>query len=147
MEIYSESTGENAALFYPNEEPGVALTMAEQAFGDYLREDFFKVQNAFYGIWMEDDFWISALRLEPFRDGLLLEALETHPEHRGKGYAKKLVKAVLQDVSLPVYSHVLKDNLASLAVHRACGFQIHKDCAVYVDGSVSHKAYTLRYLK
>ncbi len=147
MAIYEEGNRENAAMHYPDTPPGVGLTMAEQDFLYYLREDFFKVPGAFYAIWAENDLWVSALRMEPYNDGYLLEALETHPEHRGKGYAKKLVNQVQQMVDATIYSHVSKKNGASLTVHKACGFQTALNYAVYLDGSVSRGAITLRYDK
>ena len=71
------------------------------------------------------------------------------PQHRGKGYAKQLLKAVLdymeKEDRLPVYSHVSKQNPVSLAVHAAAGFSEFLPYSVYVDGSVSHNALTLRY--
>lgn len=147
MEIYRESNMENAAIFFPYDPPGVALTMAEQEFVRYLRDDFFKNSEAFYAIWTEENLWVSALRMEPYKDGFLLEALETHPDHRKKGYATSLIKAVQQIVSAPIYSHVSKKNVSSLAVHKACDFHKLKEYAVYVDGSVSDQAFTMYYHK
>ena len=79
-------------------------------------------------------------------DGLLLQALETHPDYRKQGCARKLMEAVQQLLGeRTVYSHVSKKNRPSLAVHRRCGFAVHKDSARYLDGSVSANAWTLRW--
>ena len=90
---------------------------------------------------------MAALRIEPYCDGLLLTGLETAPEEREKGYATQLLSAVLEYLRVSsksiVYSHVIKNNPASLAVHKKCGFVKHLDYAVYVDDSVSQNAYTL----
>ena len=93
------------------------------------------------------DRYVSAARLEPYRDGLLLEALETAPELRGRGYAAALLRNMLESApgTGPVYSHVDKKNAASLAVHRACGFRRILEHAVYADGSVLASACTLCY--
>ena len=58
-------------------------------------EDFFRQKGAFYCLWKENGRTVSALRLEPFGDGLLLEALETMPEQPRRGYGKALILAVL----------------------------------------------------
>ena len=97
-----------------------------------------------YAVWEENGQYISAVRFEPYRDGILLEALETAPEHRGKGYAAKLVCAALLQLQLQkVYSHVSKKNTASLALHERCGFVKVLDYAAYIDGSVNRNAVTL----
>ena len=141
MEVYIEGNEEKAADYGAG-----GLLRAEREFFEYLQEDFFKHAGAFYAVWRVEGRYISALRLEPYQDGWLLEALETAPEYRGRGYAKALVTAVLEYLDgAPVYSHVSKRNEASLRTHYACGFEKYLDHAVYVDGSVSQRAYTLRY--
>lgn len=141
MQIYTEGNEEKAAEYGDG-----GLLHAEQSFYDYLHDVFFQTPEAFYCIWQENGKSVSALRLEPYQDGWLLEALETAPQHRKKGYAKALMKAALDSiVGMPVYSHVSKHNRASLRTHFACGFEKHLDYAVFVDGSVSHRAWTLRY--
>ena len=42
-----------------------------------------------------------------------------------------------------VYSHVSKRNQASLSTHFSCGFQIEKDYAVDLDGTVTTRQVTL----
>lgn len=146
MAVYQEGNLENAQAFFPNDLPEVQLNKAQDAFAEYLREDFFRVKGAFYAVWEAENRYISALRMEPFEDGLLLEALETMPGYRRKGYAAKIICAVLK--ALPagttVYSHVHKRNTASLATHRHCGFQEALEYARYVDGTVSRYACTMK---
>lgn len=144
MEVYAEGNQENGRESWPDEHPSRQQMLAEQDFYDYLRQVFFTTPRAVYAIWQLDDTYVSALRLEPYRDGLLLEALETIPEHRRKGYGKALVNAVLENwPEVRIYSHVAKWNEASLQTHESCGFQKILDHAVYVDGSVHHNAVTL----
>ena len=143
MEVYSEGNRENAACFWPNLSEHQQILRAEQEFSAYLREDFFRVEGAYYAIWEEGGRYLSALRMEPFEDGLLLEALETRPDCRGRGYATQLLQAVLAQESRTIYSHVGKKNTASLRTHEKCGFVKISDCARYIDGSVSAGAFTL----
>ena len=141
MDIYVEGNLEKAEEYGDG-----GLLRAEREFYDYLREDFFRQQGAFYAVWQIAGRYVSALRLEPHSDGWLLEALETAPDYRKKGYAKALMIAVLEYMDQNIiYSHVSKRNEASLRTHYACGFQKHLDHVVYLDGSVSHRAVTLRY--
>lgn len=148
MPVYEQSNLANASDNWPDLPNGFALQLAEQEFGQYLREVFFKTPGAFCAVWEEEGKYVSALRLEPFRDGMLLEALETAPAERRKGYAVKLVRSVLAFMGdMKVYSHVGKRNAASLAVHKHCGFRVLQDHAAYIDGSVDRRCCTLCYQK
>lgn len=140
MNVYMEGNLEKAASYG-------GLLQVEEDFRIYLREDFFPVQGAFYALWEVRGTPVSALRMEPYRDGWLLEALETAPEYRNRGYAKTLVAAVLREMEnrgvVKVYSHVVKSNTLSLKTHYACGFRDVLDYAVYIDGTVTRQACTL----
>lgn len=150
MDVYIEGNKANGSENYPYLSPEQQLIHAEQDFYAFLRE-FFAVDRALYAVWETGGRYVSALRMEPYKDGLLLEALETMPDQRRNGYAVKLVQAVLKTVSaeikMPVYSHVNKHNQASLAVHAACGFERVLEYAVYIDGSVTYRCCTLRWIQ
>ena len=148
MEVYRESNTENGMEFWPEEAPWRQLQLAEERFYEYLRFDFFSAPGSFYALWEVAGKPVSALRLEPYRDGLLLEALETAPEHRGKGYAQQLIESILDTLqSGKVYSHVGKKNDASLRVHEKCGFRRISEQAVYIDGSANSRCCTFLYEK
>ena len=133
-----------ATIHYTDEPEDRQIALAEQDFYQYLKDCFFPTFGAVYAVWMEENEYISALRLEPYKDGFLLEALETAPKHRRKGYAVKLIRAVLAQMpDQRIYSHVSKRNVPSLAVHEKCGFRKISDSAIYIDGSVNHRACTL----
>lgn len=137
MAVYEESNQENGAEFWPELSQGQQILRAEQDFYQYLKECFFPTEGAYYALWVVEGKYVSASRLEPYQDGMLLEALETAPEHRHKGYAAKLIRAVLEWVgNQKVYSHVSKRNAASLRTHEKCGFHRIMEHAVYADGSV-----------
>ena len=145
MTVYAESNRENGEEFYPHLPPEQQVFQAEQDFYAYLREVFFPTDGAVYYVWSEKGQYVSALRLEPYQDGLLLEALETAPEFRGRGYAKKLIRAVLDTADFEkIYVHIHRRNATSAAVHTACGFRKILDHGVYADGSVND--YTDTYL-
>ena len=143
MSVYEESNRKNARERYRRMDPNAGLLQAEQDFYAYLRDVFFSTENVCYAVWEENSSYISAFRLEPYADGFLLAALETSPMYRGKGYAKQLIQTALRDIKAPVYSHVHKQNTASLRTHLACGFAKISEQARYLDGTVSDQACTL----
>lgn len=146
MAIYEEGNRENGEELYPQYSADGRMRLAQQDFYEYLKHVFFRAEGVFYAVWTVQGDPVSALRIEPYRDGFLLEALETKPQCRGKGFAKALVGAVQdylrQQGKLPVYSHIRRGNLPSEKVHSSCGFRIYKDMAVYIDGSVNSRCRT-----
>lgn len=143
MELYSHSNASAARERYPQETEFQGLYRVEMEFYQYLRHDFFAMEDNFYAIWLEAGIPVSAARFERWKDGYLLEALETHPDYRGKGYAVCVLQEALELISLPVYSHVRKENKASLRVHEKCGFVISRDTAL-VNGNFDSRFVTLR---
>lgn len=145
MQVYGQSNRE-AAQERKNLPPMFALELAEQDFRQYLQQVFFRTPGAVCCIWEESGRYVSALRLEPYKDGQLLAALETAPDCRRQGYGEALIRAVQQHLgSGKLYSHVDKRNTASLRIHEKCGFRVISDCAVYISGSVDYRCCTLVY--
>ena len=148
MDVYAQWNKENGKTLYPNLPINLQVLYAEQDFYAFLQA-FFSGEYTNYFVWAPQGRYVAALRLEPYLDGLLLEALETAPDARMRGYAHDLIDAVVSFVGnsgfTKIYSHILKDNLPSLSVHYKGGFTLHSEDAVYIDG-VHHKdAYTLIY--
>ncbi len=147
MAVYTQSNRENGQQRWPDLPAEKQLQRAEDDFLFYLREDFFRQSGAIYAVWTSQAVYQSALRLEPYRDGLLLEALETAPNARRNGYAFSLLSQTLDYLRTTdckvVYSHVNKRNKASLGVHEKCGFHRIADTAVYIDGTVTQNSCTL----
>lgn len=146
MEVYTESNMQIAREQWPEEGEFQGLYRAEQDFYQYLRQDFFTTNGAFYDLWMDKGRIVSAVRFEPWKDGYLLEGLETHPDYRGRGYAGRLMEDALQQIHATVYSHVARDNEASLRVHAKCGFLRCRDSAL-INGSYDPRFVTLKIEK
>ena len=143
---YAEGVAENGRELYPELPENQQILRAEQDFYAYLQTDFFTQSGDLYCIWEENGAYVSALRLQTFGDGLLLEALETHPEYRRQGYACRLIQAVLDKLQpSKLYSHIGHRNFASQATHMKCGFQKISDHARYADGSVNTYCGTYLY--
>lgn len=148
MEVYADSNAETARQWfhYPS---GFALQRAEDDHRQYLQDIFFRTPGAFCALWQEKGKYVCALRMEPYKDGLLLEALETAPSCRRKGYAVSLIRSVQSSLrasgAVRIYSHVDKRNISSLKTHEACGFSRISDGAVYINGSVDYRCCTLLY--
>lgn len=146
MAVYEQSNQENAEEFWPDLSAGERLLRAEQEFYQYLQQVFFQTEGAVYYLWEVKGRPVCALRLEPYRDGMLLEALETAPEQRRKGYAAALIRAMLAQLgAVKIYAHVGKRNEASLKTHISCGFHRISQQAVYADGSVNDRCCTMLY--
>lgn len=130
MDIYAESNLENTEYFCPGEtDRAAAVSQVESGFLDFLKQEFFQLPKAAYWVWETDGIWVSALRTCEVQDRLYyLEALETHPEHRKKGYGALLLSGVVEamkaDGAFRLCDCTGKRNIASLKTHEKCGFQI-----------------------
>lgn len=135
MDIYSESI----AGATKKDSGAAGILQAEQNFFGYLYYDFFSVKNAVLFTWNENGRPVAAVRMEPYRDGLLVTGLETRPDMRGRGVAKRLLCDALEHVRKngvkKMYSHIVRENAASIAVHKACGFEVVQTFAQCLDGS------------
>ena len=140
MDVYEQSNRQTGRENYPGFPEYQQLLMAEQDVYVYLKEYFFADAKAYYAIWAPEGRYRAAVRLEPYRDGYLIAALETAPESRRKGYGSNLLKQVIVFLAKTdcskVYAHIDKKNTASLALHSVCGFCKISDHAVLLDGSV-----------
>lgn len=150
MDLYREGNEQNVAHFMPEVDPAVGQQRIEQEFLQYLREAFFAKRGNCYYILEENGVWVSALRLYQVEDFYYLEALETLPLYRRKGYAKQLLQAVFnflgQKGNFVVRDAVKKTNTASLQTHQSCGFEIERqDAFVYTTGETDSGCYGMIY--
>lgn len=67
------------------------------------------------------------------------------PVARREGYATMLLRAVQNISDKSLYSHVHKQNYASLAVHRKCAFSVVSQNALFIDGVKHDDHYTLMW--
>lgn len=140
MALYSEDLIHNT--------PSRNMLKAEQDFYGFII-DFLREKQNDYWIWEIDGCYVSALRTEPYRDGILLAGLVTESSLRKRGYAKSLISETLQYLGSQgckkVYSHIHRDNFPSIQTHYACGFQLLHQHAALLDGSVNSQYYTFSY--
>lgn len=133
MDVYSESNYENTEYFFPDEaDKEAAVRKLEAGFLDFLKKDFFRKADAAYWVLEKDGVYVSALRTCMIQKGLYyLEALETRPDHRRKGYGAMLLSAVTEALKesgpFRLCCCVSKKNTASLRTHAKSGFQIVSD--------------------
>ncbi|MBP5169079.1 MAG: GNAT family N-acetyltransferase [Oscillospiraceae bacterium] len=152
MAIYAESNLENTDYFYPDEtDKDAALKKVEAGFMDFLQNDFFKQDESAYWILEDEGVWLCAARTCRIKNGLYyLEALETRPDLRGKGYASQLLSSLLnvlkEEGSFILCDCVSKKNIASLRTHEKCGFQIVSDEGYdYLQEEADDHDYGLEY--
>lgn len=149
MGLYREDNEENTEYFYPGMDKSKALELVEKGFLDFLKTDFFNGVNTYY-ILEQNGRWVSALRLNLVRERFYyLEALETDPELRGRGYASALLTEVLEKLKksgpFSVCDCVHKENAASVATHLKCGFTVAGDGVDYLRGGTDEEEFGMRY--
>lgn len=109
-----------------------------------------KSKEQFMAIYKVNDKIVSALRMyELKKDEWFLEALETAISERGNGYGKQLVKAAVEDIvrrnGKLIKAHISKSNIASIAVHKSCGFIQTDNPAQDEDGYIYKNSYEFEY--
>ena len=119
--------------------------IVEKFLGRFMSKD----ENTYY-VWEVDGEWVSALRLTKLEGFYFLEALETAPKHRKRGYAAQLIQAVIDmlktDGQVVLRSNVRKTNVASLATHKKCGFVIEEENGInYISGVQKDYLYGMLY--
>lgn len=154
MEIYRESNLENIPYFFPEEtDPERGLRQVEAGFRDYLEKDFFESPENRYYVLEDGERWASAIRLSPIPErerSWYAEALETAPDCRRRGYARKLMEllcyALAKEGPFELTDSVSKRNLPSLGFHESVGFTVYQENAVSpLDGEENPREKGLRY--
>lgn len=152
MDVYAESNFENTDFFYPDEtDKEAAVQKVEAGFLDFLKNDFFRKTDAAYWILETDGVWVSAVRTCRIQDGLYyMEALETRPDSRRKGYGAGLLSSVVasmkEKASFRLCSCVSKKNLASLKTHEKSGFRVVSEEGYdYLRGEADDHAFGMEY--
>lgn len=150
-DVYPEGCMINAKYHHPEQED-LDTAIAEEAeyFFLFLKKKFLpQERNTYYVLDVEGE-WVSALRLTKMDDFYYLEALETSPKQRKMGYGARLLSETIQLLKrrgpLTIRDNVKKDNLASLATHRRCGFRIEQEEAINcLSGETKADCYGLIY--
>ena len=118
-------------------------TLVKQEYLRYLEDVFFGQYNGKLFVYQDYDRYLSAVCIEPFKDGLLLDSLVTVPEARRRGYAKKLIDYALDYCKTrPVYAHIHYNNKASRLLHEKIGFSLLCEYAHMLDGSIRNDHFT-----
>ena len=153
MDVYSESNYENTDCFFPDEaDKEAAVQKVEAGFLDFLKNDFFKKAEAAYWVLEIDGVYVSALRTCMIQKGLYyLEALETRPDCRRKGYGAMLLSCVADSLKengpFRLCSCVSKKNAASLKTHEKSGFQVVSEEGYdYLNEEADDHDFGLEYL-
>ena len=151
MELYAEGNLENAEDLYPDMGKDESVKKVEADFLTYLQQDFFRSTMPTYWILEENGQWVSALRLNRLRPELYyLQALETRPDSRRKGYAARLINEVIdrlkEEGPFRICDCVNKRNVPSLRTHLKCGFEIVSEEGYdYLSGETSQRHYGMCY--
>ena len=151
LAIYRESALENCQGMFPAETFDASLEQYEAGYTAFMREEFFAQPERFWMVETADGLWSSALRLLPLEEPntWMIEALETHPDHRRKGYAARLLTDTIRFMEethgeIVLLSGVGKRNTASLQTHLRSGFVREKESWTE-DGETSDRTCTMAY--
>lgn len=130
-EIYGESNLENVRWDNPEVEDFSKLLFEyEKGYMDFVQSFLVNEKNRYY-IFEINGQWVSALRMTKVEDFYYLEALETAKQYRKKGYGteflQELIRMLKKRGKIIIRSNVSKKNMASLAVHKKCGFVIEEE--------------------
>ena len=119
LSVYSESMNE-MKIHFAND--------AEMcgAYASFLR-DFVKNPKQLILVEATDDEWVSALRaIETIEGHWFLEAVETKPDERNKGFGKDLLYHTIDYLTnigmRELTCTISKNNFKSQALHEKCGF-------------------------
>jgi|GEM_PF-5410631 Sortase and related acyltransferases len=110
-----------------------------QDYADFIAE--FIAQDDRYIFAVRDSgIYVAALRIIRMSPGgWYIEALETSPEHRRKGFARCLLTQTLRCMralsARSVVSVIGRDNIASQALHVSCGFTQTGKAAKDIEGA------------
>ena len=153
MDVYREDNEENAAVFFPMiRDKMTAVKLTEEEYLKYLKREFLRDPGNALWVLEADGVWVSALRTYPAAgNAQYIEAVETHPDHRRRGYAAKLLTDVLarlkQEGCVKVCDCVEKENTASLKLHERCGFRIARDPGYdYLAGEAEEDTFGMEIL-
>lgn len=148
--VYEEDIHKHGIENYSWMDGNLRILEAEQDTYSYYK-DFLSQVGTLCCIWNLDGEYVSALRIEPYRDGALISGLATCPKYRKRGYAYHLVESTvdyLRECGIKrLYSHIRNDNIPSIKVHEKCGFVKIKDTASFIDSSadIYSGTYLLKY--
>ena len=151
LAIYRESALKNCQGMFPAETFADSLEQYEAGYAAFMREEFFTQPGRFWMVETADELWASALRLLPLEEPntWMIEALETHPDHRRKGYGARLLADTVRFMEdthgeLVLLSGVGKRNAASLQAHLHSGFIREKETWTE-DGETTDCQCTMAY--
>lgn len=152
LAIYREDSLENGQEMYPEEpSPEAALARYEADYAAFMRTEFFTAPGCLWMVGTGEGRWVSALRLLPLEEPntWMIEALETHPEHRRRGHAARLLAdtiRLLEDAhgAVTLLSCVAQRNTPSLRAHLRAGFVWEGETRVE-DSIVTGRRYTMAY--
>ena len=151
LNIYKESSADNAKKWFPGLEQTEALKEYEDGFLGFMKNDFFSGGGILF-VLTDGSCYVSALRLyEKAPSEYYLEALETNPKYRKKGYGRELLFQLQRylkehNKSYVLTAHVEKTNTPSLKTHKSAGFEITADYVIE-DGEKFDTDYQLTYIQ
>ena len=144
LSVYSESMDDMNIHFVNDAEMIAAYTSFLQDFVSNPKQQIIVETN--------DNAWVSALRvIETIEGNWFLEAVETKPEERNKGFGEKLLRhsiAYLKSIGMvEITCTIAKNNLVSQALHEKCGFIPTNEVPMNCWGELEKGTILYRFVK
>ena len=150
--VYRGSALENCRGMYPEEPTSqAAVERYEADHLAYMAGPFWEEGGVLLVLAGEDGRYLAAVKLYPGTgEGCWqMEALETRPGERRKGYGLRLLRETQGWLERAgggtLLSHVGRGNLASLGAHQAAGFRRAREGWAQPDGGPAPAQYTMVY--
>lgn len=142
LAVYSESMDDMKINFANDFE-------MHAAYVSFLR-DFVKNSKQLIIVETVNDKWVSALRaIETSEGHWFLEAVETKPDERGKGFGKDLLHHTIQYLKkigmTELTCTISKNNYKSQALHGKCGFFPTNDLPLNCWGELEENTILYRF--
>lgn len=142
--VYSESMNDMRTHFASNTEMIAAYTA--------FLQDFIKNPKHRIIVETNNNAWVSALRaIETIEGHWFLEAVETKPEERNKGFGEKLLRHSIDYLKsigmVEITCTISKKNFASQALHEKCGFIPTNEVPMNCWGELEEGTILYRFVK
>lgn len=131
LAVYKESAKINAPKWYPSLPFEAAVEKYESGYWDFMQDSFWDEKGILLVVSSGSHYMSAVVAYQKANNSFLIEALETAPNERGKGYGKNALKEMLKFLvsSYPdatVYSFTGKQNIPSQRTHESVGMtRIH----------------------
>lgn len=150
LAVYKGSAEINAPQWYPDLPFEAAVQKYESGYWDFMQRSFWEEKGVLLVAHSDSHYVSAVVAYQKENHSFLIEALETAPNERGKGYGKIVLKEMLDflvhsDSNATVYSFTGKKNIASQRTHASLGMEKLHDYWQDESGTIDNTQITYVY--